>query len=416
MYEIMTLPNGLRIASEHMSAVRSAAVGIWVGVGSRMEKAAEAGSAHFIEHMLFKGTDTHSAAELAGRMDAIGGQCNAFTTRDSTCFYARCLDTHLNEAADILADMFFNSRFAEEDVVNERGVVLEEIDMYRDTPEDLVAEDLLKTVFPGALGRPVLGKPSTLAKMTGASLRDFKERQYRPERVVLSLCGSFTDEHIAHLADRFSALPNGKRERLSRCSYTPGHIVRRKNTEQNHFCFGWAGLPTGDEKRHAWQLMSTVFGEGLSSRLFQTVREKHGLCYSIGSFTASYAETGLFGISTALGKESEEKALRLIMDEVEKLRQDGITQMELDRARELIKSNLVMGMESTSSRMNRLGAAILQTGRCLSAEDVMERYDAVTRESVLSLAREILDPAQFSFSALGRTRDAGAYKELFRLA
>lgn len=416
MYEITTLPNGLRIASEHMSAVRSAAVGIWVGVGSRMEKVSEAGSAHFIEHMLFKGTNTHSAAELAGRMDAIGGQCNAFTTRDSTCFYARCLDTHLTEAADILADMFFDSRFAEEDVVNERGVVLEEIDMYRDTPEDLVAEQLLKTVFPGALGRPVLGKPSTLAKMTGASLREFKERQYRPDRVVLSLCGSFTDEHIAHLAKRFSALPTGKRSAVSRCHYTPGHVVRRKNTEQNHFCLGWAGLPTGHEKRFAWQLMSTVFGEGLSSRLFQTVREKYGLCYSIGSFTASYAETGLFGISTALGKDSEEKALCLIMDEVEKLRQDGISQRELDRARELIKSNLVMGMESTSSRMNRLGAAILQMGRCLSADEVMERYDAVTREDVLTLTRGMLDAGQFSFSALGRTRTPEDYAALFRLS
>lgn len=416
MYEIITLPNGLRIASEHMSAVRSAAVGIWVGVGSRMEKVSEAGSAHFIEHMLFKGTETHSASELAGRMDAIGGQCNAFTTRDSTCFYARCLDTHLNEAADILADMFFDSRFAEEDVINERGVVLEEIDMYRDTPEDLVAEQLLKTVFPGALGRPVLGKPSTLAKMTGASLREFKERQYRPDRVVLSLCGSFTDAHIAHLAERFSALSPGRRSAVSSCHYTPGHIVRRKNTEQNHFCLGWAGLPTGHDKRFAWQLMSTVFGEGLSSRLFQTVREKHGLCYSIGSFTASYAETGLFGISTALGKDSEEKALQLVMDEVEKLRQDGITQRELDRARELIKSNLVMGMESTSSRMNRLGAAIMQMGHCLSAEEVMERYDAVTREDVLNLARDMLDAGQFSFSALGRTRTAEDYAGLLQLS
>ncbi|MBE6969148.1 MAG: insulinase family protein [Ruminococcaceae bacterium] len=413
MYEIMTLPNGLRIASEHMSAVRSAAVGIWVGVGSRMEKVHEAGSAHFIEHMLFKGTDTHSAAELAGRMDAIGGQCNAFTTRDSTCFYARCLDTHLNEAADILADMFFNSRFAEEDVINERGVVLEEIDMYRDTPEDLVAEQLLKTVFPGALGRPVLGKPSSLAKMTGESLRDFKARQYTPDRVVLSLCGSFTDAHIAHLAECFSSLPKGKSSRASRCHYTPGQIVRRKNTEQNHFCLGWEGLPTGDDRRFAWQLMSTVFGEGLSSRLFQTVREKYGLCYSIGSFTASYAETGLFGISTALNKDSEEKALHLIMEEVEKLRQDGITQRELDRARELIKSNLVMGMESTSARMNRLGAAILQMGRCLSADEVMERYDAVTREDVLALAGEMLDAGQLSFSALGRTRAQEDYAELF---
>lgn len=415
MYEIITLPNGLRIAAEHMSAVRSAAVGIWVGVGSRMETLSEAGSAHFIEHMLFKGTTAHSAAELAGRMDAIGGQCNAFTTRDSTCFYARCLDTHLNEAADILAEMFFDSLFAEEDVVNERGVVLEEIDMYRDTPEDLVSEELLKAVFPGPLGRSVLGRPAALKKMTGESLRSFKERHYRPDRVVVSLCGSFTDEHVQHLARLFSPLQPGKRPPLSKARYTPGRTIKRRNTEQNHFCLGWEGLPNGSDDRFAWQLMSTVFGEGLSSRLFQTIREKHGLCYSIGSFAASYAETGLFVISTALNRESEEKALRLIMDEVERLRQDGITQTELDRARELIKSNLVMGLESTSARMNRLGAAILQQGRCLSAEEVMDRYDAVEREDVLQLARRMFSGTGCAFSALGRVREREAYETLLTI-
>ena len=173
MYEIITLPNGVRIAHEKMSGVRSAAVGIWVGVGSRYEKRGEEGSAHFIEHMLFKGTAHSTAAELAGRMDAIGGQVNAFTSRDSTCFYARVLDSHLDEASDILCEMFFDSLFSESDVVNERGVVLEEIDMYRDTPEDIVVEQLMGRIFPGALGKPVLGRPASLNGMTGASLRAF---------------------------------------------------------------------------------------------------------------------------------------------------------------------------------------------------------------------------------------------------
>ena len=171
MYEIITLPNGVRIACEHMDGVRSAAVGIWVGVGSRCEKRGEEGSAHFIEHMLFKGTARSSAAELAARMDAVGGQINAFTSRESTCFYARVLDTHLGEACDILTEMFFDSLFAESDAANELGVVLEEIDMYRDTPEDLVVEQLLRKVFPGPLGRPVLGRPTALKAITGASLR-----------------------------------------------------------------------------------------------------------------------------------------------------------------------------------------------------------------------------------------------------
>ena len=197
MYEIITLPNGVRIAHEKMSGVRSAAVGIWVGFGSRYEKRGEEGSAHFIEHMLFKGTAHSTAAELAGRMDAIGGQVNAFTSRDSTCFYARVLDSHLDEASDILCEMFFDSLFSESDVVNERGVVLEEIDMYRDTPEDIVVEQLMGRIFPGALGKPVLGRPASLNGMTGASLRAFKEREYSPERIVVSVCGSFTEDNLA---------------------------------------------------------------------------------------------------------------------------------------------------------------------------------------------------------------------------
>ena len=236
MYEIITLPNGVRIAHEKMSGVRSAAVGIWVGVGSRYEKRGEEGSAHFIEHMLFKGTAHSTAAELAGRMDAIGGQVNAFTSRDSTCFYARVLDSHLDEASDILCEMFFDSLFSESDVVNERGVVLEEIDMYRDTPEDIVVEQLMGRIFPGALGKPVLGRPASLNGMTGASLRAFKEREYSPERIVVSVCGSFTEDNLARLCSRFSALAPSRPAACRKSAYTPAVVVKRKATEQNHFC------------------------------------------------------------------------------------------------------------------------------------------------------------------------------------
>ena len=228
MYEIITLPNGVRIAYEKMSGVRSAAVGIWVGVGSRYEKHGEEGSAHFIEHMLFKGTEKSTAAELAGRMDAIGGQINAFTSRDSTCFYARVLDSHLDEASDILCEMFFDSLFSESDVVNERGVVLEEIDMYRDTPEDIVVEQLMGKAFPGALGKPVLGRPASLNGMTGASLRAFKEREYSPGRIVVSVCGSFTEENLARLCGRFSALAPSRPAACRKSVYTPAVVVKRR--------------------------------------------------------------------------------------------------------------------------------------------------------------------------------------------
>ena len=412
MVQIMTLPNGVRIACEHMSAVRSAAVGIWVGVGSRYEKRGEEGSAHFIEHMLFKGTRGSTAAQLAGRMDSIGGQINAFTTRDSTCFYARVLDSNLNEASDILTEMFFDSLFTEEDAANERGVVLEEIDMYRDTPEDQVVEQLFEKVFPGSLGRPVLGRPHSLSKMTGASLRAFKDREYSPGRIVVSVCGSFTEENIQYLAERFSAMPVSRPAGYRKTSYTPYRMARRKATEQNQFCITWPGLPEGSEERFTWQVLSMVLGGGMSSRLFQTVREQNGLCYSIGSFTAAYQETGLFGVSAAVGRESEDKALRLIRAEVERFARDGITDEELRRARELMKSSVVLAMESTSSRMNRLGSSILQFGYCLSADEVIERYNAVTAEDVLSLARRILVPEGMGFSALGRINDLEHYMDI----
>ena len=408
MYEIITLPNGVRIAHEKMSGVRSAAVGIWVGVGSRYEKRGEEGSAHFIEHMLFKGTAHSTAAELAGRMDAIGGQVNAFTSRDSTCFYARVLDSHLDEASDILCEMFFDSLFSESDVVNERGVVLEEIDMYRDTP-DIVVEQLMGRIFPGALGKPVLGRPASLNGMTGASLRAFKEREYSPERIVVSVCGSFTEDNLARLCSRFSALAPSRPAACRKSAYTPAVVVKRKATEQNHFCLSFPGLPDGDADRFSWQVLSMALGGGMSSRLFQTVREKHGLCYSIGSFTAAYKETGMLAISTAVGRDSEEKALALIREEIEKFRQDGITDKELRTARELIKSSIILSLESSSSRMNRLGSGLLLLGKCLTADEIIERYDAVTTESVLALAREKLAPEMMGFSAVGRLAPAEDY-------
>ena len=412
MYEIITLPNGVRIVSEHIETFRSAAVGIWVGVGSRFEKRGEEGSAHFIEHMLFKGTERSSSAELASRMDAIGGQVNAFTTRDSTCFYARVLDTHLKEASGILTEMFFDSLFREEDVENERGVVLEEIDMYRDTPEDLVVEQLLAKVFPGSLGRPVLGKAGSLIRMTGRSLQAFKEREYSPDRIVISLCGSFTDDDVRYLADRFTPLTPQRHAPVRRSAYTPAQVFRKRATEQNHVCLSWPGLTEGDERRFAMQVMSMILGGGMSSRLFQTVRERNGLCYSIGSFTAAYRDTGLFGVSTAVGRESEGRALSLIRQEVERFASDGVTDEELSRARELLKSGVVLSMESTASRMNRLGSSILHLGYCLSQNEILERYSAVTAEDVSALARQTLRPESLGFSAVGRLSEESRYREL----
>lgn len=412
MYELLTLPNGVRIVTEHMDAVRSASVGIWIAAGSRCEKRSEGGSAHFIEHMLFKGTTAHTAAQLAQEMDAFGGQCNAFTSRESTCFYARSPDTHLQRSIDILSEMFFDSLFDEKDAAQERGVIAEEIGMYRDSPEDMVTERLITRCFPGSLGRPVLGTEKTLESLTGASLRSFKEREYRSDRVVIALAGSFTESHVRSIAERFSVLEPRKKSNWKKSCYTPSVVLKKKATEQNQLCLAWEGLGVGDERRFTWQLLSSIFGEGLSSRLFQTVREKYGLCYSVGSFTASFSDTGLFGISTGVSRDTERRALSLIMDEVHKLLDTGVTPQELERARELIKANLLMAQESTYSRMNRIGAGIMQLGSVYSTEEVEARYDAVTAENILTLAREMLREEALAFSAVGRLAGEEEYRNV----
>ena len=409
MHEIIKLTNGVRIIYEKMPYVRSAAFGIFINVGSRDEKPSENGSAHFIEHMLFKRTSKHSASELASAMDAIGGQINAYTTRENTCFYARVLDTHLNMAIDILSEMFFDCAFDEEETDSERGVIYEEIGMYEDTPDDACYEKLMASSFKGALGRPVLGKHATLSKMSGASLREYKEKHYAAENIIISLCGNFEDSHLRLISEKFSALDKVKQANVRKADYTTHVSVKRKKTEQNQFCLAFPSSTISHDDRFAMNLMSTILGGGVSSRLFQNIREKYGLCYSIYSFQTSFEDTGIVSVATAVNKETEMKALSLIGDELRKLKSDGVEAEELQRAKEQAKSSLVMGLESTNSRMLKLGNSLLALGTCLSTDEIIRRYDAVTREEILKLAQSRFDFSLMSLSALGKTDSAENY-------
>ena len=411
MYEKITLPNGARVVFERMDGVRSVSLGIWVGAGSRFERAEEGGSAHFIEHMLFKGTETRTAAQLAEEADALGGQLNAYTTRDNTCFYTRVLDTHLPRAAEVLADMFFRSRFDEADVENEKGVIGEEIDMYEDTPEDVAAENLLAGCFPGALGRPVLGTEETLAGLSGRSLRAFMERTYTAPRIAVALAGSFTDADVDAVARIFAQMPPAEHTEPERSAYAPCLTLREKAVEQNQLVLGFPGLETASEERFAMQLFSNILGGSSSSRLFQTVREKHGLCYSIYSFTAGYQDTGLFAVALAANRQSERRALGLTIDELRRIRDDGVTAAELGRAREQVTASILMSLESSASRMNRLGYGELFLPRgALTPDELIERYEAVTLADVRSLAQRTLDFRRASLSAVGRVADGEEYR------
>ena len=414
-YEKRVLPNGVRILYEHVPTVRSVSAGIWVGTGSRFEKAGESGIAHFIEHMLFKGTETRTASELAMLMDGAGGQTDAFTSKDSTCFYGRVLDTNLDLLLDVLCDMFFHSTFRPEDVEAERGVILEEIGMYEDSPEDRCVERLFGAVWKGhPLAKPILGSPRSLRGIDGERMRRFMAEHYRGGCIVVALSGSFEQRHIDYLAERFAAAPAGSEREPKAPVYQPGVTVKRKRTEQNQLCVAFPSCVMAAPERFATQLLSNILGGSMSSRLFQTLREQMGLCYSVSSFTTAHSDAGLFAVGTALSQETEEAALRAIVGEIQKLLDGGVTEDELARSRAQVKSGVLMGLESTMTRMNRLARGELFLGEITPAEELIERYNAVTAADVLAVAREIFRPELCSLSAVGRVRTPEEYAELLR--
>lgn len=415
MYQTITLPNGARIVTEHIPGVRSASVGFFVGVGSRQERASESGAAHFIEHMSFKGTARRTAGDLAREMDAIGGQVNAYTTKESTCYYARCLDSHLDRGLDLLCDMLFHSRFDQRDMELERGVILEEIGMYEDTPEDLCAERLSMAVYRGnALGRPILGRQSTLEGMTGEWLREWQRAHYRPGCVVAALAGSFRQSHVEQLKQRLSRLEGEPLPQPQKAEYRPAVTVRKKAIEQNHLILAFPALSYLDRRRYPLLLLNAILGGGCSSRLFQQLREERGLCYTVYSYVADHADTGLLGIYTALSREQEGEALDTVRAIVDRLAQDGVTQEELDRAREQAKANVLLGLESVQARMSHLGTSTLLYGQVRQPEEILAAYDQITREQLRELAEEMFRFSQASLSAVGRVQSAERYGEEIR--
>ena len=413
MYRSITLPNGAKLLTEFVPGARTAALGFFVGTGSRHERAAESGAAHFIEHMSFKGTQRRDAGALARETDAIGGQINAYTTKELTCYYARCLDSHLHRAIDLLSDMLFHSRFAQGDVELERGVILEEIGMYADDPADLVMERMSAAIYKGSsLARPILGKKSTLEKMTGQWLKEYKQSHYTPDRVVVSLAGSFEDAFVEELMERFAAMEQGHLKPSKPAVYHPAMTLKRKATEQNHLLLTFPSISDTDPRRFPMQLLSSILGGGMSSRLFQEVRERQGLCYNVYTYGSGYQETGTFSIYAALNKETEMQALSAIRQVVEQFTQDGVTEQELNRVRELAKANVLMGLESTTARMNSMARAALRGEKVRTEEEIIAAYDAVTAEEIRTLAQETFQWAQSAFSAVGKVDTEEHYHQI----
>ncbi len=409
-HRLSTLPGGVRVVTETMPAVRSVSLGIWIGTGSRYEREPEAGLSHLLEHLLFKGSAKYASLQIDQIFDAMGAEINAGTGKETTSVYARVIDQHVPEALDVMADMVFRPALVEIDA--ERAVILEEIAMYEDDPQEKVFDLLGEAVFAGhPLGRAIIGRAEVIAETPAERIAAFHTARYVPERIVVAAAGAVDHEafvaEIAARAPQASAAP-AQPVAESPAPAAPDRRFEAKDTEQYHFCLGGPGLSRHDERRFALRVLDTIFGGTSSSRLFQEVREQRGLAYAVFSFTAAYGDSGQVGLYVGTRPDNLESAVEVVAGELERLRREPVTPEELSRAKENLKGRIVLALESTGARMNRLGSEVLAEAPLLSLDEVTARIDAVTRQDLAALADELWDPARLSAAAIGP--DAGAFE------
>jgi predicted Zn-dependent peptidase len=391
-YDETVLPNGMTVITERMDTMRSVTIGIWVGVGSRDEAPEDAGMSHFLEHMMFKGTTKRTAAEISQTFDRLGAELNAFTSKEYTCYYARVLDRHAPLATEILSDMVVDSLLAPDAITSEREVVLEEISRTEDTPDDRVHELFAETLWPAhRLGRPVLGQRETVGGFDQEQSLAFKKAYYDTSAITVAAAGDIDHAELVDLVQQHLTVPVGPG--ASRVHASPATDTRlqviRKDTEQAHICLGCGALSASDDDRFTLTVLDATLGGGMSSRLFQEIREKKGLAYSVYSYHSTYQDTGAFVVYAGTRPGNVEQVVRLIQDEIAKVQQDGITAEELDRAKESMKGQLVLSLESTRNRMTRLGKTRATNSPLLSIDELVERIDAVTGDDVTAIARRL---------------------------
>ncbi len=404
MYRKTTLPNGLRVITETMPSVRSATIGIWADVGSAAETREQRGISHLVEHMLFKGTSRRTARQIAETMDGVGGSLNAFTDKETTCYYARVIDTHVPLAVDVLSDMFLHSLFDGTELAKEQKVVLEEIKMYDDSPDESIHDLFLQTMWSNAhLGEPTIGFSDTVLRVTPGDLRAHMSKRYAPNSVVVAAAGNLEHERFVELVVECFAGFNGAcaLPQAETPVATPSTLIRRKDCEQAYLVMGTRGLSVRDERRYALSVLDTMLGGGMSSRLFQEIREKRGLVYTVYSFQAAYRAAGLFAVFAGTSAENVQACVDVIGEQFDLLRERPVDPAELHLAKEHIKGNLTLSLESTSSRMIRLGRNEFALGRAVEPEEIERRVDAVTSEDVRALAQELLTDANQGLCVLG---------------
>lgn len=418
MFQKELLINGIRVVTEEIPYVNSVSIGIWVKVGSRYENAENNGISHFIEHMLFKGTKKRSAKEIANSIDKIGGQLNAFTSKECTCFYAKVLDTHFDIALDVLADMFFNSNFSEEDIDKERGVVIEEINMYEDSPEDLVHDLFSQAVWSGnPLGMSILGTEKSLENINREKILEYFNENYIPHNIVISVVGNIkhneTVEKIRKYFEKDINRGNGSL-RLAIPSFEPEYTLRNKVTEQVHLCMGFNGIDMKSEAFYPMLVLNNVFGGAMSSRLFQKIREDRGLAYSVFSYPSSFEDCGLFSIYAGAKPGNLKSVAELIMEEIREMKRAGITEEELYDSKEQLKGSYILGLESTSGRMISIGKSELLLGKIYSPAEILERIDKVDMNSVNSITRQIFNTDSMGAAVIGSMNGDTDIRSIFR--
>jgi predicted Zn-dependent peptidase len=416
-YRKSALPNGVRLVTETMPHVRSVAVGIWVETGSRAEPEALGGISHLIEHLVFKGTVCRSAQEIARAIDSVGGHMDAFTAKEHTCFYVSVLDEHLPLAVHLLADILRHPLFAPEDIEKEKAVVLQEIKMVEDTPDDLIHDLFAERVWADhPLGRPILGRWDVVKGFERDTLLDYFRREYAPGRIVVAVAGNA--EH-AQVADLFAAGFEGweqplEAHRLAPPTIHPGVHAVQKALEQVHLVMGLPGVPDAAPDRHALYLLNDILGGSMSSRLFQEIRERQALVYSVHSGQQAYRDTGLFYVYAGTDPANLGKVLHALMKEIRALEKDGITAEELRRSKDHLKGSLMLSLESTSSRMNRLARHEMRFGTFMSMDEMLAAIDAVHLEDVEALIHRVLDEEQLALMTLGSVNRRRFPRGLFR--
>ena len=400
LFRKTTLDNGVRLVSESIPSVRSISVGVWIGTGSRDESNQESGISHFIEHMVFKGTEKRRMHHIAQRMEAVGGYINAFTSKEYTCYYARALDEHLERAIDTLADLVISPQFPAKELEKEKDVVLEEMKMYEDNPEDLIFDHFESVIYQGhELGRPIIGFPETVSSFSREQLIDYIERTYTPDRIIVAVAGNVDhDRVVRYVREAFSSTrkPAHGPDRTPVNGYDPKEVIEDRPIQQAHAVFGTRSVDIHHKDRVAVTVLNTILGGGMSSRLNQNIRERYGFCYNVYSFVNMHSDSGDFGVYIGTDAENVDRAKKLIFRELQKLVDTPVSLRMLNQAKNQVRGSIMLGLESMSNRMMRLGRQELFFERYLSLDEINADVDRVTAEDVQRVAGELFDPDAFS--------------------